>query len=35
VLVVRDGRILDQIELGRRPDHDPGELLTRLALLGL
>jgi putative ABC transport system ATP-binding protein len=35
VLVVRDGQILDQIELGRRPDHDPGELLTRLALLGL
>jgi putative ABC transport system ATP-binding protein len=35
VLVVRDGQILDQIDLGRRPDHDPGELLTRLALLGL
>jgi putative ABC transport system ATP-binding protein len=35
VLVVRDGQILDQIELGRRPDHDPGELLTRLAMLGL
>jgi putative ABC transport system ATP-binding protein len=35
VLVVRDGQILDQIELGRRPDHDPGELLTRLVLLGL
>jgi len=35
VLVVRDGQILDQIELGRRPEHDPGELLTRLALLGL
>jgi len=35
VLVVRDGQILDQIELGRRPDHDPGELLTRLAVLGL
>jgi putative ABC transport system ATP-binding protein len=35
VLVVRDGRILDQIDLGRRPDHDPGELLTRLATLGL
>ncbi len=35
VLVVRDGQILDQIELGRRPDHDPGELLTRLAQLGL
>ncbi|MGH7535993.1 MAG: ABC transporter ATP-binding protein, partial [Gemmatimonadales bacterium] len=26
VLVVRDGQILDQIDLGRRPDHDPGEL---------
>jgi len=35
VLVVRDGQILDQIDLGRRPDHDPGELLTRLAQLGL
>ena len=35
VLVVRDGQILDQIDLGRRPDHDPGELLTRLATLGL
>ena len=35
VLVVRDGQILDQIDLGRRPDHDPGELLTRLARLGL
>lgn len=35
VLVVRDGRILDQIDLGRRPDHDPAVLLTRLATLGL
>jgi putative ABC transport system ATP-binding protein len=35
VLVVRDGQILDQIDLGRRADHDPGELLTRLAALGL
>jgi putative ABC transport system ATP-binding protein len=35
VLVVRDGQILDQIDIGRRPDHDPGELLTRLAALGL
>jgi putative ABC transport system ATP-binding protein len=35
VLVVRDGQILDQIDIGRRSDHDPGELLTRLAALGL
>ncbi|MGH2489027.1 MAG: ABC transporter ATP-binding protein [Candidatus Limnocylindria bacterium] len=35
VLVVRDGQILDQIDIGRRPDHNPGELLTRLAALGL
>jgi putative ABC transport system ATP-binding protein len=35
VLVVRDGQILDQIDIGRRADHDPGELLTRLAALGL
>jgi putative ABC transport system ATP-binding protein len=35
VLVVRDGQILDQIDIGRRPDHDPGELLKRLAALGL
>jgi putative ABC transport system ATP-binding protein len=35
VLVVRDGQILDHIDIGRRPDHDPGELLTRLAALGL
>jgi len=35
VLVVRDGAILDEIALGRRPDHDPGQLLARLATLGL
>jgi putative ABC transport system ATP-binding protein len=35
VFVVRDGQILDQIDIGRRPDHNPGELLTRLAALGL
>jgi putative ABC transport system ATP-binding protein len=35
VLVVRDGSILDEITLGRRPDHDPGQLLARLATLGL
>ena len=27
--------ILDEITLGRRPDHDPGQLLARLATLGL
>jgi putative ABC transport system ATP-binding protein len=35
VLVVRDGQILDEIVLGRRPEHDPGVLLERLAALGL
>jgi putative ABC transport system ATP-binding protein len=35
VLVVRDGRVLDEIVLGRRPEHDPGVLLERLAALGL
>ncbi len=35
VLVVRDGRILDTIELGRRPDHDATQLIARLAQLGL
>jgi putative ABC transport system ATP-binding protein len=35
VLVVRDGRILDEISLGRRTDHDPAPLLARLATLGL
>jgi len=31
VLVVRDGRILDTIELGRRADHDATALIARLA----
>lgn len=35
VLVVRDGQILDEIHLGRRPDHNPARLLTRLVALGL
>ena len=35
VLVVRDGRILDTIELGRRADHDAATLIGRLAQLGL
>ena len=35
VLVVRDGRILDEISLGRRRDHDARGLIARLAKLGL
>jgi putative ABC transport system ATP-binding protein len=35
VLVVRDGEVIDNIVLGRRPEHDPGVLLERLAALGL
>ena len=35
VLVVRDGRLIDEISLGRRPDHDARALITRLATLGL
>jgi putative ABC transport system ATP-binding protein len=35
VLVVRDGQVLDEIVLGRRPDQNPGVLLERLAALGL
>ena len=35
VLVVRDGQVLDEIVLGRRPDQHPGVLLERLAALGL
>jgi putative ABC transport system ATP-binding protein len=35
VLVVRDGRALDEIQLGRRRDHDARPLITRLAGLGL
>jgi putative ABC transport system ATP-binding protein len=35
VLVVRDGTIRDEIELGRRRDHEPRQLIARLAALGL
>ena len=35
VLVVGDGRIRDEIELGRRTEHDARPLIIRLALLGL
>ncbi len=35
VLVVRDGRILDEIWLGRRTDHAAAPLITRLARIGL
>ncbi|HEX9634745.1 MAG TPA: ABC transporter ATP-binding protein [Candidatus Limnocylindria bacterium] len=35
VLVVRDGTILDEIELGRRRDHEARPLIVRLAALGL
>jgi putative ABC transport system ATP-binding protein len=35
VLVVRDGEILDAIELGRRADHEARPLILRLAALGL
>jgi putative ABC transport system ATP-binding protein len=35
VLVVRDGRILDEIVLGRRADHNAAPLIARLARLGL
>jgi len=35
VLVVGDGRIRDEIVLGRREDHAAGPLITRLAQLGL
>jgi putative ABC transport system ATP-binding protein len=35
VCVVRDGRILEQIELGRRATHDATPLIARLAQLGL
>ncbi|MGC8634425.1 MAG: ABC transporter ATP-binding protein [Candidatus Limnocylindrales bacterium] len=34
VLFLRDGRVLEQIELGRRSDHPAGPLIERLALLG-
>jgi hypothetical protein len=35
VLVVRDGEILDSIDLGRRADHEARPLILRLAALGL
>jgi putative ABC transport system ATP-binding protein len=35
VLVVRDGSIREEIELGRRRDHEAGPLIARLAALGL
>jgi putative ABC transport system ATP-binding protein len=35
VLVVRDGRLLDEIALGRRSDHGARQLIDRLAALGL
>jgi putative ABC transport system ATP-binding protein len=35
VLVVGDGRIRDEIVLGRRTDHAAGPLIARLAELGL
>ena len=35
VLVISDGRIRDEIELGRRKDRDARPLITRLAQLGL
>lgn len=35
VLFVRDGRILEEIDLGRRETHDTGALVARLAQLGL
>jgi putative ABC transport system ATP-binding protein len=35
VLVVRDGGIVEEIELGRRRDHEARPLITRLAALGL
>ncbi|MEP6807170.1 MAG: ABC transporter ATP-binding protein, partial [Chloroflexota bacterium] len=35
VMIVRDGIIRDEIELGRRRDHEARPLITRLAALGL
>ena len=35
VLVIGDGRIRDEIVLGRRDDHDAAPLIARLAQLGL
>ena len=35
VLVMRDGRIIETIDLGRREDHNAAPLISRLAQLGL
>ncbi|MCI0582340.1 MAG: ABC transporter ATP-binding protein [Chloroflexi bacterium] len=35
VFVIGDGRIRDEIELGRRPDHSAAPLIARLAQVGL
>ncbi|HYL40464.1 MAG TPA: hypothetical protein VET90_04080, partial [Candidatus Binatus sp.] len=35
VLVIGDGRISDEIELGRRIDHSAAPLIGRLAQIGL
>ena len=35
VLVMRDGRIIETVELGRRTDHSAAPLISRLAQLGL
>ncbi len=35
VFVVRDGALLDEVNLGRRGDHQAGALIVRLAELGL
>ena len=35
VLVIRDGTVRDEIQLGRRTDHAPAPLIRRLAALGL
>ena len=35
VLVIGDGQIRDEIELGRRADHSAAPLIARLAQLGL
>ena len=35
VCVVRDGRIIEEIQLGRRESHDASQLIARLGALGL
>jgi putative ABC transport system ATP-binding protein len=35
VFVVRDGSLLDEVDLGRRSDHQAGDLIGRLSKLGL